>query len=97
MREDRTPRLSGELSRWSGSCSDLVAYRAVMSGEPPFAHLPDEISLTREELAVVLFALDIVEEVAVDTADAATVRRAIRVLTAKLWPELGDLLGDDQE
>lgn len=68
-----------------------------MSGEPPFAHLPDEISLTREELAVVLFALDIVEEVAVDTADAATVRRAIRVLTAKLWPELGDLLGDDQE
>lgn len=68
-----------------------------MSGEPPFAHLPDEITLTRDELAVVLFALDVVEDAEVDSADAAMVRRAIRLLTAKLWPELGDLLDDDEE
>lgn len=68
-----------------------------MSVEPPFAHLPDEITLKRDELAVVLFALDVVEEADVDPSDAAKVRRAIRLLTAKLWPALGDLLGDDEE
>lgn len=68
-----------------------------MSAEPPFAHLPDEITLTRDELAVVLFALDVVEEAEVDAGDAAKVQRAIRLLTAKLWPELGDLLGDVEE
>lgn len=39
---------------------------STMSVEPPFAHLPDEITLTRDELAVTLFALDVV-----DSADAA--------------------------
>lgn len=68
-----------------------------MSDDRPFAELPDEISLTRDELAVILFALDVVEETDVDPADAAKVRRAIRLLTAKLWPELGDLLGDDDQ
>lgn len=68
-----------------------------MSGERPFAELPDKVTLTRDELAVVLFALDVVEVADVDPAEAAKVRRAIRLLTAKLWPELGDLLDDDQE
>ena len=63
----------------------------------PFAELPDEATFTRDELAVVLFAPDVVEEANVDPEDAAKVRRAIRLLTAKLWPELGDLLGDDEE
>ena len=64
---------------------------------PPFAHLPEEVTLTREELAVVLFALDVVEETSADPQQAATVARAIRLLTAKLWPELGGLLEDDGE
>lgn len=68
-----------------------------VSDDRPFAELPDEISLTRDELAVILFALDVVEEADVDPAEAAKVRRAIRLLTAKLWPELGDLLGDDDQ
>ena len=64
----------------------------------PFANLPDEITLTRDELAVVLFALDVVDDAATGLEeDAAKVRRAIRLLTAKLWPELGDLLNDDEE
>lgn len=65
--------------------------------QPPFTHLPDEITLTRDELAVLLFALDVVDEDDVNDEDVAKVRRAIRLLTTKLWPELGDLLGDDQE
>ena len=68
-----------------------------MSNERPFAELPDEIALTRDELAVVLFALDVADDADVNDEDAAKVRRAIRLLTTKLWPELGDLLGDGQE
>ena len=68
-----------------------------MADEPPFARLPDEVTLSRDELAVVLFALDVVEEADVDAENGAKVRRAIRLLTAKLWPELGDLLGDEDQ
>lgn len=68
-----------------------------MADQPPFAHLPDEIILSRDELAVVLFALDVVEETEVAAEDATKVRHAIRLLTAKLWPELGDLLGDEDQ
>lgn len=62
----------------------------------PLAELPDEVTLTRDELAVVLFALDVVEEADVDQETTTKVRRAIRLLTAKLWPELGDLLDDEE-
>jgi hypothetical protein len=57
---------------------------------------PNEVTLTRVEIAVVLFALDVVEQAQVPPADAATVRRAVRLLTRKLWPEFGDLLGEDE-
>ena len=63
----------------------------------PFAHLPDEIVLTRDELSVVLFALDTLADAGVTGEDAAKVHRAIRLLTRKLWPELGDLLDEDEE
>jgi hypothetical protein len=62
----------------------------------PFAHLPDEVTLTRDELAIVFFALDVVEQADVSSDDRVKVRRAVRLLTRKLWPELGDLLGDDE-
>ena len=68
-----------------------------MSNETPFAHLPEEVTLSRDELAIVLFALDVVEEAQVPADDAAKVRRAIRLLTTKVWPELGDLLDDDDQ
>ncbi len=42
-----------------------------------------------------LFALDLAEASAA-AAGRADVRRGIRLLTSKLWPELGDLLGDDE-
>ena len=31
----------------------------VMAGDAPFAQLPDEVRLTRDEISVVLFALDL--------------------------------------
>lgn len=63
----------------------------------PIAYLPEEIKLTHDEAATVLFALDVVDSAAPDPEDAETVRRAVRLLTRKLWPELGDLLDDEGE
>lgn len=63
----------------------------------PFANLPDEATFTRDELATVLFALDVVEQAEVAPAESAKVHRAIRLVTKKLWPELGDLLDDGDE
>lgn len=72
-------------------------YREDVSDDRPFARLPDEITLTRDEVGVVLYSLDLVDTVTTDNADRTAVRNAIRLLTAKLWPELGDLLGEDGE
>ena len=66
-----------------------------MPGDLPFARLPDSVTLTRDEISVVLFALDLMETAGLGEAERAAVRRAIRLITAKLWPELGDLLGDE--
>lgn len=66
-------------------------------GRPPIADLPDEITLTRDEAAVVLFALDVVDSAVSEPEEAEKVRRAVRLLTHKLWPELGDLLDEGEE
>jgi hypothetical protein len=66
-----------------------------MSG--PQHELPTEIVLTLTETAEVLFALDVaVEHAVVGTAEHVQVSAARRLITAKLWPELGDLLGDSE-
>lgn len=61
------------------------------------ARLPDEVTLTRDEAALILFGLDVVDHADVDTEETAKVTRAVRLLTAKLWPDLGDLLDDDDQ
>jgi hypothetical protein len=61
-----------------------------------FARLPDQVTLKRDDVAMLLFALDIVEQHAAGEAEAAKVRQAVVLLTRKLWPELGDLLDDDK-
>lgn len=65
---------------------------------PPesFVSLPDAITLARDEVAAVLFALDVIDGVTASAEDGVKVRAAIRLLTDKLWPELGDLLDDEQ-
>ena len=65
--------------------------------DEPFARLPDDIILTRDEAAVILFGLDVVEHADVRPDEAARVVRAVHLLTAKLWPELGGLLDGGEE
>lgn len=62
----------------------------------PLARLPDEIVLTRDEAAVVLFGLDVVDSADVSADEAAKVTRAVHLLATKVWPDLGDLLDDDE-
>jgi len=66
-----------------------------MSNEP-LARLPDHVQLDLSEVALLLAALDDAAEL-VDpgTHAARNVRRGIRLLTAKVWPELGELLEED--
>ncbi len=78
-----------------GGGDSPAGYGLLVPERESFARLPDQISLSREEVATVLFALDLAE-VSAPAAGRQEVRRAIRLLTSKLWPELGDLLGDDE-
>ena len=69
-----------------------------MSPEPPIANLPDEVTFTRDEVALLLFVADTAVESKTDGSSQHTrARLAQRLITSRLWPELGDLLGDDEQ
>jgi len=69
-----------------------------VSDDAPFAELPDAVTFDRPEVAAsLLFASDLVETAQVEESDRAIVRAAIRLVTSKLWPELGDLLEEEDE
>lgn len=68
-----------------------------MAGRGTEAELPHEITLTLAEAAQVLFALDLAAELSDPRRDEHRLAMsARRLVTSKLWPELGELL-DDQD
>jgi hypothetical protein len=68
-----------------------------MGPQPPIAELPDEVTFTLDEVATLLFAVDIAVERALEDGDEhAAARRAQRLITSRLWPDLGSLLDDDE-
>jgi hypothetical protein len=65
---------------------------------PPEARLPDTVTLTLVEAGQVLFALDVaIEQPDLGHASAQQVAAARKLITAKLWPELGDVLDDSSD
>ncbi len=68
-----------------------------MPWDDPFVRLPDHIVLTPAEAAQLLEVLDIAAATAGTEEERVAVREAVRMITAKLWPELGDLLDGDDE
>lgn len=62
----------------------------------PIAELPDGVTLTLDEVAILLFVADTaVERTPEGSSEHVRARRAQRLITSRLWPELGELLDDD--
>ena len=59
--------------------------------EPIGGSIPDEIALTRQEAATVLFALDEAVEAATDDERRRRMEHAARIIVEKLLPDLPDL------
>ncbi|HAS09816.1 MAG TPA: hypothetical protein DCS55_04745 [Acidimicrobiaceae bacterium] len=68
-----------------------------MSSGEPYVRLPDRIDLTLAEAGEVLEVLDLAVETAISDSERTAAREAAEMITAKLWPELGDLFEDDDE
>jgi hypothetical protein len=69
-----------------------------MDPDQPFRELPDEVTFTLDEVALLLFVADTaVEATSQGGSEHTRARRAQRLITSRLWPELGDLLRDDDE
>ena len=69
-----------------------------MSNGDAEAHLPDTIELTLGEAADLLFLLDRALEMGEpDSAYYQAIRSGIRLLTRKVWPDLGHILDEDEE
>lgn len=74
------------------------AYTVIdVPGDVPFVELPDRIEFSLDEVSSVLEVLDIAEAAARTDDERAAAREAIRIVTSKLWPELGDLLDRDDD
>lgn len=69
-----------------------------MDTPPPFVELPDEVCFTLDELADLLFTVDVaVEKMVHGSREHRAARRSQRLITSRLWPELGDLLNDEDD
>ena len=68
-----------------------------MSRDDPFVRLPDHIELSLAEASELLEVLDIAATTARTDEERLAVRKAVRMITTRLWPELGDLLDGDDE
>ncbi|MEZ5145392.1 MAG: hypothetical protein R2726_23205 [Acidimicrobiales bacterium] len=56
--------------------------------------LPDSISLEPTEVLLLLDALDLAEDPSIPQPRRAAARAAIKLLTRKMWEELGDILDE---
>lgn len=62
-----------------------------MSSDDPYVRLPDHVELSLAEAGELLEVLDIAASTARTDEERMAVRDAARMITVKLWPELGDL------
>ena len=62
------------------------------------AELPPEVTFTLDEVALLLFVADTaVESTTEGSSENSRARSAQRLITSRLWPELDELLGDDEQ
>jgi hypothetical protein len=68
-----------------------------VSADDPYVRLPDHIELSLAEAGELLEVLDIADATALTEDQRAAVRHAARMITLKLWPDVGDVLDGDDE
>lgn len=68
-----------------------------VSSDEPYVRLPDLIELTLAEAGELLEVLDVAVATARTEGERIAAREVAEMITAKLWPELGVLLNDDDE
>lgn len=69
-----------------------------MASGSPLAELPDEVTFSLDEVADILFVVDLaVASVTPGSDDYPAARRVQRLITARLWPDLGAMLEDEQD
>lgn len=67
-----------------------------MSEDRPIAELPERLCFTLPEVAELLFTADTAVDLAASASAEHRMARAVqRLITARLWPDLGELLDDD--
>lgn len=66
-----------------------------MSSDEPYVRLPDRIEMTLAEAGELLEVLDVAVATSRTDGERTAAREAAEMITVKLWPELGDLLEDD--
>lgn len=93
----RASTAAADITGGTGQRTWLASTVTVVPGVGPFARLPDDVTFTLSEVSALLEALDIGEAAVSTDEDRAAVRDAIRTITSKLWPELGDILDDEGE
>lgn len=67
-----------------------------VSSDDPYVQLPDHIELSLAEAGAVLEVLDIAAAAGRSEDELMAVAEVARMITAKLWPEFGDLLDGDE-
>lgn len=67
-----------------------------MSSDEPYVRLPEHIEVTLAEAGQLLEVLDVAVATARTDDERSAAVDAAEMITAKLWPELGDLLDDDE-
>lgn len=68
-----------------------------VSSDQPYVRLPDRVELTLAEAGELLEVLDVAVATARTDGERTAAREVAEMITAKLWPELGDLFDDGDE
>lgn len=98
MGEPNGPYRTATARSTSRSCdSERLVSSPPCRLDDPFVRLPDHVMLTPAEAGRLLEVLDIAAATARTEEERTAVREAVRMITAKLWPALGDLLDGDDE
>jgi len=81
---------------WHQACRTPPVASPTVSSDDPYVRLPEHIEVTLAEAGELLEVLDVAVATARNDDERSAARDAAEMITAKLSPELGDPLDDDE-